>query len=408
MRTLIRKAIVGAAIAAMTVSGAWAQAQRNWKDRAEYDLYVAIQQAIGANDGTKALAALKEWTEKYPESDYADTRPSFELNAYKAANDSKGMLNAADKILGENPNDLTANYWVCTLMVSNPSPSAEDLARAAKSGNALAKVQKPAEVQDAQWPAIAKEMQSLGYKCSGYVAMQQKDNEKAEQNFEASLKLKAEDAQVSSMLGNVILAQKVPEKQPKALFHYARAASYTGTGALPDEARQKLDTFFTNAYTRFHGDDPEGLQQLRTVAKSNALPPADFRILSENEAKAAAEERMKTEQPQLYFWVRLKEALSTEGGPAYFEGGMKDALVPQQDQLPLKGTVLEGTRKNLKLALSDSTTPEVILVFDEALKADVTPGTVVEFWGVAQKLTRDPFMVEFLIAGEQAKMRMVE
>jgi len=395
-------------LAAVTVTGAWAQAAKNWKDRAEYDLYVGITQALQGNDGTKALAILKEWTEKYPESDYADTRPAFKLSAYKAANDPKGMLAAADEMIAANANDLQANYWVCTLMVANPSPSPEELSRAAKSGAALSTLSKPAEIPDAQWPAIQKEMHSLGYKCAGYVAMQRKDNEQAEKAFTSSLKMKAEDAQVNSMLGNVILAQKDPAKQSMALFHYARAASYTGQGALPDAARQQLETFFTNAYTRFHGEDSEGLQKLRTLAKSQPLPPADFKILSEAEARIAADEKMKTEKPQLYFWTRLRDALAAEGGASYFEGSMKDALVPQLEQAPLRGTVLESTRKMAKLALSDATTPEVTLNFAPALKADLAPGAVVEFWGVAQKLSKEPFNLEFLIDGDNGKMRMVD
>ncbi len=405
MRTLIQKALLGAALAAIMVPGLWAQTQRNWKDRAEYDMYVGITQALQGNDGAKALAMLKEWTEKYPESDYKDTRPALKLNAYKAANDPKGMLAAADEITATNPNDITANYWVCTLMVSNPQPSEEDLSRAAKSGDVLSKLTKPAEIPDAQWPAIQKEMQSLGYKCSGYVAMQRKDNSKAESDFISSLKIKGEDAQINSMLGNVILAQKDPNKQSEALFHYARAASYTGQGALPDAARGQLETFFTNAYTRFHGEDAEGLQELKTLAKSQALPPAGFKILSEGEKLAAADEKMKTEQPQLYFWTRLKEALTAESGANYFENSMKDALVPQPDQEPLKGTVVEATRKMAKLALSNAEEAEVTLVFDPALKTDLAAGTIVEFWGVAQKLSSEPFMLEFLIDGTNGKLK---
>lgn len=397
--------MLGAALTAITVSSVWAQAQRNWKDRAEYDIYVGITQALQGNDGKKALDMLKEWTEKYPESDYADTRPALKLNAYKAANDPKGMLAAADEITAANPNDITANYWVCTLMVTNAQPSQEELARAAKSGEVLSKLAKPAEIPDAQWPAIQKEMQSLGYKCSGYVAMQRKENEKAELAFVESLKIKAEDAQISSMLGNVILAQKDPAKQSAALFHYARAASYTGTGALPDAARGQLETFFTNAYNRYHGEDAAGLQELKTLAKSTALPPAGFRILSEAEKLAAADEKMKAEQPQLHFWLRLKDALTAAAGPGYFTENMKDSVVPQPQQAPLKGTVVEGSRKLAKVALSDGSTAEVTLVFDPVLKADLAPGTVVEFWGIAQKLTREPFMLEFLIDGENGKLR---
>jgi hypothetical protein len=408
VRTLIGKAFIGAAIAAFTITGAWAQAQKNWKDRAEYDLFVALQQAIQSNDGAKALSLLKEWTEKYPESDYADTRPAFELNAYKAANDPKGMIAAADKILAANANDLTANYWVCTLTLANNLTEDSDLSRAAKSGEVLAQLEKPAELDAAQWPAVQKEMHSLGHKCVGFVAMQRKDNAKAESSLIASLKVKPEDAQISSMLGNVILAQRDPAKQSAALFHFARAASYTGTGALPDAARQQIDSFFVNAYNRYHGEDAAGLEELRNLAKSQPLPPDGFKILSSAEMAANAEEKLKTEQPQLYFWLRLKEALTAANGASYFDGGMKEALVPQAEQAPLKGTVLESDRKFATLALSDSTTPEVKLVFEPARRTALAPGTVVEFWGVAQKLTQSPFLLEFLIADEPAKIRVVE
>src|SRR5690606_22146679 len=126
---------------------------------------------------------------------------------------------------------------------------------------------------EASWPPIQKEMTSLGHKCLGVIALNRKELPKAETEFTASLKVKGEDAQLNSLLGNVLLAQKDPEKQSDALFHYARAASYTGTGALPDATRSQLDTFFVNAYNRYHGEDPQGMQELRTLAKNNALPP---------------------------------------------------------------------------------------------------------------------------------------
>ena len=80
MRTLIGKAILGFAIAAITVTGVWAQAQPQWKDRAEYDLSAAITQAIQANDGAKALELVKQWKEKYPTSDFKNTWAQYELN----------------------------------------------------------------------------------------------------------------------------------------------------------------------------------------------------------------------------------------------------------------------------------------------------------------------------------------
>lgn len=407
MRTLIGKAILGLAIAAVTVTGIWAQAQPQWKDRAEYDLSAALTQAISANDGAKALELLKQWKEKYPTSDFKGTWPQYELNVYRLMNDPKGMMSAAESIIAATPDDLTANYWVCTLTMANNLTSEAELARAEKSGTMLSTVTKPAAVPDASWPPIQKEMTALGHKCLGVVALNRKDLPKAESEFVASLKIKGEDAQVNSLLGNVILTQKDPEKQSDALFHYARAASYTGPGALPDATRTKTDAFFVSAYNRYHGEDPQGLQELRTLAKNNALPPAGFKVLSSVEEDAAADKKMQEEQPQRFFWVRLKSALTAPNGMEYFEGGMKDALVPTKEQPPLKGKVVSSTKKSFVLALSDDTTPEVTIELGKPLKQELAPGTVVEFWAVPQKLTLDPFMLVFLVDGPVAEYRIV-
>lgn len=407
MRTLIGKAILGFAIAAITVTGVWAQAQPQWKDRAEYDLSAAITQAIQANDGAKALELVKQWKEKYPTSDFKNTWAQYELNAYRLMNDPKGMMSSAESILSTTPDDLTANYWICTLTIANNLTSEAELARAEKSGNMLANLTKPAAVPEASWPPIQKEMTSLGHKCLGVIALNRKELPKAETEFTESLKIKGEDAQLNSLLGNVLLAQKDPEKQSDALFHYARAASYTGTGALPDATRSQLDTFFVNAYNRYHGEDPQGMQELRTLAKNNALPPAGFKVLSSVEKDVAADKKMQAEQPQRFFWIRLKSALTAPNGKEYFDGGMKDALVPTKDQAPLKGKVVSSTKKSFTLALSDDTTPEATVVLGKPLKQELAPGTVVEFWGVPQKLTPEPFNLEFLIDGEVAEYRIV-
>ena len=60
------------------------------------------------------------------------------------------------------------------------------------------------------------------------------------------------------------------------------------------------------------------------------------------------------------------------------------------------------------LALSDDTTPEATIMLGKPLKEELAPGTVVEFWGVPQKLTQSPFMLEFIIDGEVAAYRVVE
>jgi len=45
----------------------------------------------------------------------------------------------------------------------------------------------------------------------------------------------------------------------------------------------KVLDFVTKDYAAYHGPDPDGLKQLLALAKTQALPPADFKVLSAQE-----------------------------------------------------------------------------------------------------------------------------
>src|SRR4051794_3681325 len=54
-------------------------AQKNWKDRAEYDLYEAITKETAPS---KRLELLNSWKEKYPLSDFADARQQLFMSTF--------------------------------------------------------------------------------------------------------------------------------------------------------------------------------------------------------------------------------------------------------------------------------------------------------------------------------------
>src|SRR5437879_12930417 len=68
--------------AGQTAQGQPAQGQpaRNWKDRAEYDLYNA---SVKEQDHNKRLALHNSWKEKYTKRDYATERLQIYLMACK-------------------------------------------------------------------------------------------------------------------------------------------------------------------------------------------------------------------------------------------------------------------------------------------------------------------------------------
>jgi hypothetical protein len=252
---------------------------------------------------------------------------------------------------------------------------------------------KPATTSDADWAKAKTDMQALGHKTIGWVNMMRKNGSVAQENFLKALQLNPSAGEISYWMGQTIIAEKKPETYPNALYHLARAAAYDGQGALPPDGRKQVDDYLTKAYTGFHGDT-SGLAELRTQAKSQAVPPAGFKIASVREIaekKLAEEEAAAKADPQLAQWKAIKDGLINQAG--YWDQ-MKDAALPK-----LRGKVVSSSPKSIVLALSDATTPEVTLTFETPVKAD--EGASLQFVGVAKTFTKEPFMLTLEVADKK-------
>ena len=107
--------------------------------------------------------------------------------------------------------------------------------------------------------------------------------------------------------------------------------------ALTPQGRQQLDDYLRKAYNSYHGQDDAGLNELKTMAKSQPAPPADFKVKTANEIAVEKEEEFKKTNPQLALWMGVKKMLTAPDGAQYFESQMKGTAVP-----PLKGKVISA------------------------------------------------------------------
>jgi len=370
----------------------------DWKDRAEYDLVQAI---VKETDPKKKLDLLNQWKEKYPNTDFKETRLEYYVDAYKAMNDPKQMLAAVKDLSAQYPKNLAAAYWACALVVSLNSTEPADLELAQNGATVFLNAEKPASLTEEQWKQNRPTMEILAHRTLGWLDMQKKQYPEAEQELTAELKLNPADGEAAYWLGTVILDQKKPERQSDALYFFARAAAFDGQGALAADRRKQIEAYVQKAYTTFHGNDPQGFQSLLQTAKTNPFPPADFKILSEQEVADQRDQQLRSTNPSLAFWLKLKSALTDPSGSGvqYFETGMKNALIPPEGQPTLKGTVISGKPEIrptvLVLGIEKSGVAEVTLKLDAALPGKVEPGRVIEFRGVASAFTPSPFMVTF-------------
>jgi hypothetical protein len=327
-------------------------------------------------------------------------------------------LNQPDKVIetvGEVMQVDAKNLQALALAMVNvqrlPKPTPEQLTIGEQAANGLlsnadalfAADKKPPAASEADWKKARVDLETLAHTTLGWIGLTRKEfNESTEKHFGKSLELTPNNAQVSYWLGTVILGEKKPDRQSEALFHFARAASLPADqGGLAAAFLKTVDTYFVNAYNRFHGKDDPGLAELRKVALASPMPPSGFKIKDVNELSAEGEEAFKKANPELALWRTIKTELTGPNGDAYFSSSLKDAEIPMKFKGKLVSIKPALKPKELVVSVGDGTTPDATLKFDEALPGKADPGIEIEFKGVAKEFTKDPFMVIFEVEKEK-------
>lgn len=397
-----------------------------WKDRGEYDLFVAITQDRNA---TTRLAKLDEWKQKYAQTDFLPQRRQLYLVTYQELNKPDEFFTTADEILAADPNNLQALTTLVTYIYRVPNATPQQLATTHKGATQLisnidalfAADKKPEAVKQADWDNSKKEIHLLAQNTLGQVAVLKKEPEVAEAEFEKSLKMNPNQGSISYSMASAILAQmsKIPDQKKKvetlgkALFHLARATNYDGPNSLPADQRAKIKPYFERQYVNYRGNTTE-MDKLIAAAKENALPPPGFVYpkdkLTEFSENEAARKEFAKKYPDKALWKTIKEALMADNGQAYFDKDVKGAGLPGGAPAPdtdppvpvtkFKGTLVsadpETNPKELKLAI-DGTDPEVTLKLDAPLRGKLDPNIEIGFEGSPEAFTKEPFNLTFAV-----------
>lgn len=395
VKVLLRLTTAAAIVSLLGVA-AWAQEQQEspWKDRAEYDLYNSI---VKEQDNNKKLQLLDQWTEKYPDSKLKEARLLLYTQTYQALQQAQKMYDSALDLLEVNPKNIQGLYYITSLTTTMGKTDSEFLANGEKYAKALqgalATLEKPANLSEADFKKQKDGLEVVSHTALGWVAMNRKNNAEAERHFKDVLELNPRNGQVSYWLGTVMIAQRDPAKQIPAFYHFARAASLTGEGAMPEAGRKQVDSYLKKIYATYHGDE-SGLDQLLAMAQKSAFPPSDLVIKSKEQIEFEKEEQLKRENPKLALWLSVKEQLTGDGGMDFFNSRVKNTAMPG-----LRGYLIaqspEERPKTLVLGLSDRSTREVTLELDTAYRYPAPRGTVIDFQCVPQRFTQQPFNLGF-------------
>ncbi len=392
-------------------------ATKNWKDRAEYDLYQKVTQT---QDPKARLDLLNQWQDKYPQSDYSDIRDQLmdiTLGAVAQSDPTSRQMvvTKASDILKKDPKDFRAAYlvalWGPAAGGTSPSP---DLQTQVQTGaqavidnapTAFDPSKKPANVDQAAFDKAKTQALGIAHNALAWVAASKKDNATAESEYKASLEANPDQGNISALLAKTLIDEK---KVPEGLFEYARAGQYTGPGpALPEATRKQLLDYFNKEYLAYHGS-ADGSQPLLDQAKTQALPPAGLAITSQTDlANADAkklEDRMNSD-PAFKLWYSIKASLTSDQGEQFFNSNMKEVEVPggAQGVKDFSGTVISidppDRPTKVVLGVEDPTKPDATLTFSQPLPASaldkIKVGQKLDFSGIADSYTKDPYMLTF-------------
>jgi tetratricopeptide (TPR) repeat protein len=287
--------------------------QRRMKDPGEYSIFDSVKKQT---DPHERLALLIAWKEQYPDSDYKLERLHYFLMAYADLHQAPKVIDTAKEMLALDPRDRVALYWISTLTPQSGDTSPDALDLGEKAANGLLVSERPAGIENEAWTRAMAKTDALAYRALGWVAMQRKNWDAAEQNFKKSLNLNPNDALVSYWLANMLIDEK---KQGEALWHFARATALEGEGALSPDRRNTLDQYLTKVFTALHGDT-SGLAELKEQAKASALPPAGFQIQAATKGKNASGAKSEYDLGETKWGMSKEQVITSEGMPSAESG----------------------------------------------------------------------------------------
>jgi len=368
------------------------------KDPAEYNAYVnAIQQ----QDPNAKAQALEAFLQTYPNSVMKIDAAEQLMVAYQQAGNAQKMIDAANKVLQLDPNNVRA---LATLTYTyRATTTAQNLQQnlpliqqyATRGEQALPNMTRQEGMSDADFTKLHNELGAIFDGGLGFVALQAKNYPEAAKDFGKAV---SEESQ-PNIADIYPLAQADLESKPinpEGFWYIVKAANM----AQGDGKQQILD-YGKKKYVRYHGSD-QGWQELVNDATSNAsiTPPAGFTVAAAPPPPSPAEQAadlVKSKQPKDMNFAEWQLVLSSGNQAAADQvwNAIKDKSVK------LVAGVISGNGSSLQLAGSaddiDDKKADITLTLAKPVPAKLVPqpGAQVTFQGTASSYTPNPFMLTF-------------
>lgn len=384
--------------AAQPAQGAPATQQKQIKDPAEYNAYVnAIQQS----EPTQKVQALEAFLQTYPSSVMKEDGLEQLMVAYQQAGNRPKTIEAADRVLQVNPNNVRAlallayNYRAAA--AQGGSQMQQNLAQAEQYGQrglqALHNMPKPEGMSDADFTKLHNETTAIFDGAVGFAALQRKDFTAAQKDFREAV---ADESQpnISDIYPLATADLEAKPMNPEGFWFIVKAAQLAqGPG------QQQILEYGRKKYIRYHGSE-QGWTELVNDAKASAsvLPPAGFTVAAAPPPPSPAQQAadlVKAKDPKQMSFAEWESVLSSGNQQAADTvwSAIKDKAVK------LQASVISATSTGVKLAGSDddieAKAADITLSMAKPIPARLAPqpGTMMAFQGTVRSYTPTPFMM---------------
>jgi len=374
------------------------QPKKEIKDPAEYNAYVG---AVQQQDPNAKISGLEAFLTQYPNSVMKEDALELLMGAYRQTNNMAKMMDAEQRLLQANPNNLRAlalmtyDKRAAASAGQNPQQNLADAAQyGAKGLEALKTAPKPEGMSDVDFDKQKKQMSVIFNGAVGMAALQNKDYAAAQQALRAAVEGDPTDIQNVYPLGLAYLTATPPDSV-NGLFFIARAAAL----AAGSPGQAQIEKYGKSQYTKYHGSD-QGWTDVLATTKTTPLPPADFTItkyVPPTPAEQAADlvkNKTANDIKQMSFadWQLVLSA----GKP---EDQDKVWSVIKGVPLQMEGLVIAATPTEVQIAESqddiDQKRADIVVTMSGTIPDKLMPkvGANLQFEGTPVSYTPSPFVM---------------
>jgi len=364
--------------------------------------YAAYNNAITQTAPQAKAAAIEAYLTAYPQSAVKADTLQLLMATYSAIPDPAKTLDAADRLLQVDPNNLRALllevYFRKSAGDQATDPTAKQTAYDAAAGFAQKGLVagKPKDMSDADFSKLKDATYPVFYSTIATDALNKKDAATAITNFKTELASVPPDStktpgpllQDTYTLGQAYY-QSTPPDYVNCTWYASRAAAFA-----PEPYKSQMLPLAKYCYKKYHGGD-DGYDAVTTAVQTNLNPPAGFTIKPAPSPADIVAGVIASTPDLATLAVSDKEFILANGKP---EDAAKvwDTIKGKSVEFP-DTTVVSVTDTALLVAVSDdavqSKTADFTFQLKAPLKTPPVPGAKVTVTGTYASYTPSPVMI---------------